>query len=60
VATAAPTARLAGIIRGRRRRLAPYLLLAPGLAWLIVFFVVPMYYLANTSLQTGSLEWATR
>jgi spermidine/putrescine transport system permease protein len=36
--------------------LAPYLLLAPGLAWLIVFFVVPMYYLANTSLQTGSLE----
>jgi spermidine/putrescine transport system permease protein len=36
--------------------LAPYLLLAPGLAWLIVFFVVPMYYLANTSLQKGSLE----
>jgi spermidine/putrescine transport system permease protein len=45
-----------GALRGRRRRLAPYLLLAPGLAWLIVFFVVPMYYLANTSLQTGSLE----
>jgi spermidine/putrescine transport system permease protein len=40
----------------RRRRLAPYLLMAPGLAWLIVFFVVPMYYLGNTSLQTGSLE----
>jgi spermidine/putrescine transport system permease protein len=56
VATVAPTGRLAGVIRGRRRRLAPYLLLAPGLAWLIVFFVVPMYYLANTSLQTGSLE----
>ena len=38
------------------RRATPYLLLAPGLAWLAVFFVVPMYYLANTSLQTGSLE----
>src|SRR6476646_6197872 len=38
------------------RRATPYLLLAPGLAWLIVFFLVPMYYLLNTSLQTGSLE----
>jgi spermidine/putrescine transport system permease protein len=38
------------------RRATPYLLLAPGLAWLAVFFVVPMYYLANTSLQTGSLD----
>jgi len=38
------------------RRATPYLLLAPGLAWLAVFFLVPMYYLANTSLQTGSLE----
>ena len=39
-----------------RRGAAPYLLLAPGLAWLLLFFVVPLYYLANTSLQTGSLE----
>jgi spermidine/putrescine transport system permease protein len=39
-----------------RRRSAPYLLLAPGLAWLALFFVVPMYYLLNTSLQTGSLD----
>jgi spermidine/putrescine transport system permease protein len=38
------------------RRATPYLLLAPGLAWLAVFFVVPMYYLLNTSLQTGSLD----
>ena len=38
------------------RRATPYLLLAPGLAWLAVFFVVPMYYLFNTSLQTGSLD----
>jgi spermidine/putrescine transport system permease protein len=40
----------------RHRRLIPYLLLAPGLAWLAVFFLVPTYYLANTSLQTGSLD----
>src|SRR6478609_7791669 len=38
------------------RRATPYLLLAPGLAWLAVFFVVPMYYLGNTSLQSGSLD----
>lgn len=37
-----------------RRGLAPYLLLAPGLAWLALFFVVPVYYLGNTSLQSGS------
>src|SRR5262245_26034074 len=41
---------------GARTRLAPYLLLAPGIAFLAVFFVVPLYYLANTSLQTGSID----
>jgi len=40
----------------RHRGLVPYLLLAPGLAWLAVFFLVPMYYLGDTSLQQGSLE----
>jgi spermidine/putrescine transport system permease protein len=40
----------------RHRGLVPYLLLAPGLAFLALFFVVPTYYLAHTSLQTGSLE----
>jgi spermidine/putrescine transport system permease protein len=34
----------------------PYLLLLPGLGFLAVFFVVPVYYLANTSLQEGSLD----
>src|SRR5437588_9219437 len=49
--------RISGVFRGRSgRRMAPYLLLAPGLAWLIFFFVVPMYYLGTTSLQRGSLE----
>jgi spermidine/putrescine transport system permease protein len=39
----------------RHRGLIPYLLLLPGLAWLVVFFVVPMYYLGHTSLQSGDL-----
>jgi spermidine/putrescine transport system permease protein len=56
VAAVGHSGRLAGVVRGRRRRLAPYLLLAPGMAWLVVFFIVPMYYLATTSLQHGSLE----
>jgi spermidine/putrescine transport system permease protein len=48
----------------RHRGLTPYLLLAPGLAFLAVFFVVPMYYLGYTSLQEGdiltgySFNWA--
>ena len=41
---------------GRTRRTTPYLLLAPGLLWLGLFFVLPMVILAQTSLQTGSLE----
>ena len=36
----------------RRRRLTPYLLLLPGLAWLALFFAVPLVTLAGTSLQT--------
>jgi spermidine/putrescine transport system permease protein len=39
-----------------RRGAAPYLLLLPGLGFLAVFFLVPMYYLANTSLQTGDID----
>ncbi len=38
--------------RPRRRRLTPYLLLLPGLAWLAVFFAVPLATLFGTSLQT--------
>ncbi len=34
----------------------PYLLLLPGLAWLVVFFVVPMLSLGSQSLQTGNVE----
>ncbi|MFF9034708.1 ABC transporter permease [Streptomyces sp. NPDC014892] len=40
----------------KRGRWTPYLLLAPGLIWLLVFFAMPMVYQASTSVQTGSLE----
>ncbi|MGV9451332.1 ABC transporter permease [Streptomyces sp. NPDC003635] len=40
----------------KRGRWTPYLLLLPGLAWLLVFFALPMVYQASTSVQTGSLE----
>jgi spermidine/putrescine transport system permease protein len=43
-----------------RRRLAPYFLLGPGTIWLVLFFVVPLYYLAKLSLESGvvgSLEF---
>ena len=39
-----------------RRRLVPYFLLFPGTFWLVVFFVVPMYYMARLSLDSGTLE----
>ncbi|HET7856820.1 MAG TPA: ABC transporter permease [Gaiellaceae bacterium] len=41
----------------RHRGLVPYLLLAPGLAWLAVFFVVPLGFLAYQSLQSGSFDF---
>jgi spermidine/putrescine transport system permease protein len=40
----------------RHRGLVPYVLLAPAGAFLALFFVVPTYYLAHTSLQTGSVD----
>src|SRR3954454_16981824 len=36
-----------------RRRVAPYFLLGPGAAWLLLFFVVPLYYLFELSLNSG-------
>lgn len=45
---------------GRLRPLLPYILLAPGVAWLFVFFVVPMYTLARQSLNDGTLETGFR
>jgi spermidine/putrescine transport system permease protein len=36
-----------------RRRIVPYFLLGPGILWLILFFVVPMYFMGRLSLDTG-------
>jgi ABC-type spermidine/putrescine transport system permease subunit I len=41
----------------RRSRLAPYLLIAPGILWLIVFFVVPLITLAQTSVHVTDAPW---
>jgi spermidine/putrescine transport system permease protein len=41
----------------RYRGLTPYLLLAPGVAWLAVFFLVPLGFLAYQSLQSGSIDF---
>ena len=40
----------------RRRKLLPWLFLGPGLAWLIVFFAIPLVNQLNVSLQTGDPE----
>ena len=39
-----------------RRRLIPYGLMAPGLIWLIFFFLIPMYFMAEMALRSGTLE----
>ena len=39
-----------------RRRLWPYFLLLPGLAWLIAFFLAPILSQSWVSLQSGNLE----
>jgi spermidine/putrescine transport system permease protein len=44
-----------GFLR-RHKRVIPYLLLAPGLLWLAVFYVVPGIQMFVTSLWTGTLE----
>jgi spermidine/putrescine transport system permease protein len=47
----------------RHKWVTPYLLLLPGMAWLFVFFLVPMVYLGKTSLEQGlfpifTFQWA--
>ena len=42
------------------RRLTPYLFLLPGGVWLLLFFVVPMIFMASVSLQEGSLSTGFR
>ena len=43
------------MIHAVRRRLVPYLLLGPGTFWLVLFFLVPLYYLGRLSLESGVL-----
>ena len=38
----------------RHKGLTPYLLLAPGLAWLAIFFLIPLAFLGYQSLQSGT------
>ena len=38
----------------RHRGATPYLLLAPGIVWLAVFFLVPLGFLAHQSLESGN------
>ena len=40
--------------RQRFRRLTPYLLLAPGILWLLVFYVYPSIQMFISSFWTGT------
>jgi spermidine/putrescine transport system permease protein len=42
-------------VRTLRRRLVPYGLLGPGTIWLVLFFVVPMYYMGQMALRSGAV-----
>ncbi|MGH7701977.1 MAG: ABC transporter permease [Gemmatimonadales bacterium] len=50
---------MAGTAAGSARRnpYAPYLLVAPGLLWLVFFYVVPILTLANTSVAALGAPW---
>ncbi|MDV3221200.1 ABC transporter permease [Intrasporangium sp.] len=39
-----------------RRNWVPYVLLLPGMLWLLVFFVLPMITLGSQSLQEGNID----
>src|SRR4029453_321894 len=42
--------------RERIKRLTPYLLLAPGILWLLVFYVYPSIQMFISSFWSGTLE----
>jgi spermidine/putrescine transport system permease protein len=42
--------------RARFGRAVPYLLLAPGLLWLVIFYVIPAVQMFTYSVSTGTLE----
>ncbi|MBU6329627.1 MAG: ABC transporter permease [Acidobacteria bacterium] len=39
-----------------RRWFTPYLLIAPGALWLLVFFIIPLFSLGRLSLENGGLS----
>jgi len=40
----------------QRRKLLPYLLVAPGVAWLVVFYLIPALNQVYVSLEDGNIE----
>ena len=54
--TAQTAARSGPGLRGFVGRALPYLLLAPGMIWLAVFYVLPAIQMFTYSISTGSLE----
>jgi len=56
--TAATAARRASgpSLRRRLNKAVPWLLLAPGLLWLLIFYVLPVLQMFTYSISTGSLE----
>ncbi len=46
---------MGGFLR-RHKRVIPYALLAPGLLWLLLFYVVPGFQMLLTSFWSGTLE----
>jgi spermidine/putrescine transport system permease protein len=43
-----------------RKASLPYLLLLPGLGWLLLFFALPLVYMALESLKTGTIDTGFR
>jgi spermidine/putrescine transport system permease protein len=43
-----------------RKASLPYLLLLPGLGWLLLFFALPLGYMAIESLKTGTIDTGFR
>ncbi len=40
----------------RKKKLWPYILLAPGMVWLVIFFIAPIVKLVSTSTQTQGVN----
>ena len=53
---AQPSAKPGPGLRARLAPAIPYLLLAPGLLWLVIFYVLPAIQMFTYSISTGSLE----